>query len=135
MKYAVLAGRILFSLLFLMSGFGHFSAAPVAFASASGVPAASILVPLSGVIEILGAISIIIGYKAKWGAWLIVLFLLPVTFLMHKFWTVTDPMMQQMDMAMFMKNLGLAGAALLIAYFGAGPLSIDNRLKTQTVKS
>ena len=68
-----------------------------------------------------------LGYRAKTGAWLIVLFLVPVTLMMHKFWTVHDPVMAQTQMAMFMKNVALLGAALLITQFGAGPLSLDAR--------
>jgi len=49
--------------------------------------------------------------------------------MLHKFWTIQDPMMRQMDMVMFMKNLGLLGGALFIAFFGAGPASIDNKAK------
>jgi len=61
------------------------------------------------------------------GAWLIVVFLVPVTFTMHAFWAVQDPMMHQFQMAMFMKNIALLGAALLITQFGAGPVSLDAR--------
>jgi putative oxidoreductase len=128
MRYVALTGRILFSLIFLLSGFSHFSPQTTAYAASQGIPMASFLVIFSGIMALAGAISIITGYKAKWGAWLIVLFLVPVTFTMHKFWGITDPMMQQMQMAMFMKNIALTGGALLITYFGAGPLSIDGRL-------
>ncbi|GBD04462.1 Inner membrane protein YqjF [bacterium HR20] len=128
MRYVPLVGRILYSLIFLMSGLTvHFSAQGVQFAEAHGVPAASVLVPLSGILEILGALSIILGYRAKLGAWLLVLFLVPVTFTMHAFWAVTDPMQQSIQMSMFLKNLALLGGALLIAYHGAGPLSLDER--------
>ena len=127
MKYVHLAGRILFSLIFLMSSFGHFSEQTIGFAASKGVPLANVLVPLSGIIEFLGAVSIIFGYKTKWGAVLIIVFLLPVTFMLHNFWTITDPMAQQMDMAAFMKNIGLIGAALMIAYYGSGPLSLDKK--------
>jgi len=127
MKYALLAGRILFALIFLMSGPGHFSAATIGFAASKGVPMASFLVPFSGIIEIIGGLSILFGYKAKWGALLLIVFLIPVTFTLHAFWNVTDPMMRQMDMAAFMKNISMLGAALMISYFGAGPVSIDNK--------
>jgi len=127
MKYSLLAGRILFSIIFIMSSFGHFSEQTIGYAASKGVPAAGVLVPLSGIIELLGGLSIVLGYKIKWGAWLIVLFLLPVTFMLHNFWTISDPMAQQMDMAAFMKNISMIGAALIIAYHGAGPLSLDNR--------
>lgn len=125
MKYIPLIGRILFSLIFLMSSFMHFGATSIAFAVAKGVPAANILVPFTGIMELFGAITIIIGYKARWGAWILLVYLLPVTFIMHNFWTITDPIAKQMDMASFMKNIGLTGAALLIAYFGPGPVSVD----------
>ena len=118
MKFTALIGRILFSLIFLMAVMGHFSAQSIQYATASGVPMASVLVPLR-IISFLGALSIILRYKAKLGGWLIVIFLLPVTFMMHKFWAVSDPMMMQMQMAMFMKNMALVGGALIITYFGA----------------
>ena len=127
MKTIALLGRILFSLIFLTSGFNHFSSESINYASAQGVPIPSLLVPASGILAVLGALSIILGYKARLGAWMIVLFLIPVTLMMHNFWNITDPAMKQMQMAMFMKNISMLGAALLITYFGPGPLSIDNK--------
>lgn len=127
MKFIPLIGRILFSLLFLMAIMGHFSSGTIAYAASAGVPMASIMVPLSGIIAFIGGLSIVLGFKTKIGAWLIIIFLIPVTFMMHKFWTVSDPMAQQMQMANFMKNMGLIGGALFLTYFGAGPISIDNK--------
>jgi putative oxidoreductase len=123
----VLAGRILFSLLFVMSAFGHFSKQTIGFAASQGVPFASLAVPLSGLLALAGGLSILLGYRARLGAWLIVLFLLPVTLLMHKFWTIGDPVMAQMQQIMFLKNVTMLGGALLISQFGAGPVSLDNR--------
>jgi len=125
--YLVPLGRFLYSAIFLMTVFGHFSAGYVGYAAQAGVPAPGLLVPLSGVIAILGGLSITLGYKAKIGGWLIVLFLVPVTLALHNFWAVTDPMMRGIQIAMFMKNVSMLGAALLITYFGAGPLSLDAR--------
>lgn len=127
MVYLVPLGRFLYSAIFLMTLFGHFSAGYIGYAAQAGVPAPGLLVPLSGVIAILGGLSITLGYKAKIGGWLIVLFLVPVTFKMHAFWAVTDPMMHGMQLAMFWKNVSMLGAALLITHFGAGPLSLDAR--------
>ena len=127
MRYLVLIGRVLYSGIFLMTILGHFSQGYIGYAAQQGVPAAGLLVPLSGIIAIAGGLSIALGYKAKIGAWLIVIFLVPVTFAMHNFWAVSDPMMRGMQTAMFMKNLSMLGSALLIAYFGSGPLSLDAR--------
>ena len=117
--------RLLFALIFVMSGFSHFSGETIAYAASQGVPFASFAVPLSGLIAVAGGLSIFLGYYAKIGAWLIVLFLVPVTLMMHKFWGISDPMTAQTQMAMFMKNVALIGGALLISHFGSGPFSLD----------
>jgi len=128
-RYLVPVGRVFFSLIFLLAGPNHFSAQSIGYAASAGVPLASVAVPLSGIIAFVGALSIALGYKAKWGAWLIALFLVPVTISLHNFWAVTDPMMQQIHMAMFMKNVSMLGAALFITQVGSGPLSLDARKK------
>ena len=135
MKYAVLLGRILFSLIFVMASLGHFSKGTIGYAAAQGVPLASIAVPLSGILALLGGLSVTLGYKAKWGSRLLVLFLLPVTAMMHNFWTVKDPMMAQMQQIMFMKNLSILGGALFISHFGSGPLSLDAWLGARSVQA
>ena len=123
----VVLGRFFFALIFLMAGANHFSKQAVGYAVSAGVPLASIAVPLSGVLSIAGGLGILLGYRAKLGAWLLVLFLVPVTVMMHNFWAVHDPMMAQVHMAMFMKNVSMLGAALLISQLGAGPFSLDAR--------
>jgi len=123
----VVLGRFLFALIFLMAGANHFNKQTIGYAASQGVPLASIAVPLSGVVAIAGGLSILLGYRAKIGAWLIVLFLVPVSLMMHKFWTVTDPMMAQIQMILFMKNVSMLGGALLITQLGAGPFSLDAR--------
>ena len=125
-KTVVLLGRIFFSLIFLAAAPNHFAKQTIAYAASQGVPLASLAVPLSGVIAILGGLSILLGYRARLGAWLIALFLIGVT-PMHNFWAVHDPVMAQMQMIMFMKNLAILGGALLISQFGAGPMSLDAR--------
>ncbi|MGB2602928.1 MAG: DoxX family protein [Candidatus Sulfotelmatobacter sp.] len=125
----VLLGRFLFVLIFLMSGPRHFLSQTIAYAAAQGVPMASIAVPFSGLLAFLGGLSILLGYRAKIGAWLIVLFLAGVTPMMHKFWAVTDPMMYQMQFVMFMKNVSMMGGALFISQLGSGPWSLDSRRK------
>jgi putative oxidoreductase len=123
----VVLGRFLFALIFLMAGANHFNKQTIGYAASQGVPLTAIAVPLAGVLAIAGGLSILLGYRAKLGAWLIVFFLVPVSLMMHKFWTVTDPMMAQIQMILFMKNISMLGGALLISQFGAGPSSLDAR--------
>ena len=124
-----LLGRSLFALIFLMSAPIDFSSHTIAYAASQGVPLASIAVPLSGVIALAGGLSILLGYRARIGAWLIALFLAAVTPMMHNFWAVADPMMRQMQFIMFLKNLSMLGGALFISQTGAGPWSLDARGK------
>jgi putative oxidoreductase len=123
----VLTARILYSAIFVFAALGHFSAQTIGYAAAQGVPLANLAVPLSGILSLVGGLSVLVGYHARWGALALIAFLVPVTIMMHNFWAVSDPMMHQMQMVMFMKNLGLIGGALLVYVFGAGPLSLDNR--------
>lgn len=122
-----LLGRFLFALIFLMAGPMHFSSQDIGYAASQGIPLASITVPLTGVIAFLGGLSILLGYRARLGAWLIVLFLAGVTPMMHNFWAVTDPMMHQIQLVMFLKNVSMLGAALFITQVGSGPWSLDAR--------
>jgi putative oxidoreductase len=125
----VLLGRFLFAAIFILSGPRHFMSQTIAYAASQGVFLASFAVPLSGVLALVGGLSILLGYRAKIGAWLIALFLVLITPMMHKFWGITDPMTQQMQMAMFFKNASMLGAALLITQLGSGPWSLDARKK------
>jgi putative oxidoreductase len=123
----VVLGRFFFALIFLMAGASHFSRQTIGFAASQGVLLAPIAVPFSGALAIAGGLSVLLGYRAKVGAWLIALFLVPVTLVMHRFWLVQDPMMAQIQMILFMKNVSMLGGALLISQFGAGPFSLDAR--------
>jgi putative oxidoreductase len=126
-RYAVPVGRVLFAILFVTSGIGHFSQATIAYGAASGVPFASFLIPASGALAIAGALSIALGYRARLGALALIAFLVPVTLTMHQFWNAPDAMTAMMQKVSFLKNTSLVGAALWMAYFGAGPVSLDAR--------
>ncbi len=119
-------GRVLFALLFILSIFGHFSGAAIDDAAAHGVPLATLVVPLTGILAAAGGVMVALGYRARFGAFLLLCFLVPVTLVMHKFWGVADPAVAAMQQAAFMKNLSLVGGTLLIMFYGAGPYSLDD---------
>ena len=108
-------GRILFAMLFIASGVGHLTQreATVAYAESKGLVAAGALVPLSGLMIIAGGLSVLLWSWVDLGAWLLVLFLLATALKMHAFWKEEDAAARQVEMAMFMKNLSLAGAAIV----------------------
>lgn len=126
-KLIVLLGRILFSLIFIMKSLEHFSPNMIDEAMKMGVPLASVLVPIAGLLALLGGFSILLGYKGRWGAWLLVIFLLPTAFAMHRFWQMSDPFATMMHHYCFWKNIALLGSALMITHFGTGSYSLDKR--------
>ena len=126
-EFIVPFGRVLLSLIFIVAGFTHFTGATISYAANSGVPFADVLVPVSGVMAIVGGISVALGVKARMGALLLILFLIPVTFMMHNFWAISDPDMAQQQMTHFMKNIAIFGGLFFVAYYGAGAYSWDRK--------
>ena len=74
----VLAGRLFFAFIFIFGGLSNFSHQTMAYAAAQGVPLASIAVPVAGVLSLVGGLSVLFGYHARIGAWLVALFLVAV---------------------------------------------------------
>lgn len=95
------------------------------FMASEGVPAPRVMLAGAIVFLIAGSLSIILGYKARIGAALLLVFLALATYFFHDFWTVSDPKLKQDQMIHFMKNLALMGAMLLIVANGTGPMSLD----------
>lgn len=120
-------GRVLFALIFLLSAPLLFKHESISAAATAGLPFATMLVPLAGILAFIGGLSVALGYRARWGAVALVLFLVPVTLVMHRFWGISDPQTAQMQMANFLKNMALIGGACFIAYAGAGAYSLDAR--------
>lgn len=140
-------GRVLLSLIFLMSAVGNkipkFSNV-AALMESQGVPAPEILLVGAIVFLILGSLSLIVGYKARIGATLLLIFLMLATYYFHDFWTWPQEAMwvlsvnsdvkmpvAQIEMISFMKNLALMGAMLFVIANGPGPMSLDSRLDRQ----
>jgi len=129
MRNVLLIGRLIFGGYFVYSGLKHFLYAQqtLAYASAHHVP--SVLVPLSGALIIIGGLHVLLGLMPRFGLALILLFLLPVTFVMHAFWADTDPQQRMQDLINFTKNLALVGGTLgFMAVPVPWPLSIDSAL-------
>jgi uncharacterized membrane protein YphA (DoxX/SURF4 family) len=110
---------VLFVALFFGSAVGHLTqtAAMAGYAASKGVPMAKPATAASGVVMVLGGLSVLLGVWGDLGALLLLVFLLPTALLMHAFWRETDPSAKQTEMIQFNKDMALAGAAL--AFFWA----------------
>lgn len=106
-------GRILFAMIFIFSGFGHILGQGVDYAEMKGVPAPAFSVRLGGLLAVAGGLSVLLWYRVDVGALLLLLFLFTAAFKMHDFWALDDAMEKQNQMAHFMKNVSMAGAAIV----------------------
>lgn len=116
--YLIAIGRVLLSLVFILSGISKIIDWPgtAAYMAAQGLPLVPLLLGLAAAIEILGGISLLLGWNARWGAWLLFLYLIPVTVVFHNFWALTGAE-QQTQLVNFLKNLSIMGGLLLVAAY------------------
>jgi len=116
MSVAFLVGRIIVGLYFISSGTRHFTHLKMmaGYAGSKGVPMPQVGVPASGLLLLIGGVSILLGAWPAYGAIAILVFLLPTTFMMHNFWAVQDPMQKMNEMINFTKNWALIGYTLMI---------------------
>jgi len=112
----ILIGRLLLGGFFINSGFKHFSNLTMmaGYSQSKGIPSPKAAVLFSGLLLLIGGLSILLGVYPTVGTIALVLFLVPVTFMMHAFWKVKDPMARMGETVNFTKNLALLGAALML---------------------
>jgi putative oxidoreductase len=115
MSYLFLAGRLLFGGFFAVSGLRHFIQLPAVAADAKSkrVPAPRLAVLGSGLLAFLGGLSVALGAWPRCGVVLLVVFLVPVSLMMHNYWADAQPQSREFNRVQLMKNLALIGAALM----------------------
>lgn len=131
MNYIPLVARIFLTVIFLRSGIGKildFGGTQQLMAT-KGIPLAltGLLLVGSIICELGGGLSVLLGYKARWGAIALILFLIPTTLIFHTNFA------EEMQVIQFLKNLALVGGLLMVFYFGSGPVSFDARNKSSNV--
>jgi putative oxidoreductase len=124
-KFGPVVGRFLIALIFLLSGFSKIGgfAATAGFMASKGLPMAEALLVITIVIEIGAALMLIVGWQARLGAAALFLWMIPVTLVFHNFWAAPAAQ-QQIEMAMFLKNLAMMGALLYVMAYGSGRFSV-----------
>lgn len=116
-RAALALGRALFGGYFVYNGINHFlnRSMMTEYARAKGVPAPEVAVPATGIMILLGGMSLLSGTRPRLGASLIATFLLGVTPQMHAFWDVDDEQQRLSELVNFTKNIALVGGAALAA--------------------
>ena len=115
MEVLFLIGRIIVGAFYLFNAVNHFTNLEMlsGYAASKGVPAPKVAVIGTGLLLLIGGLSILLGYQPVIGVAAIVIFFLGVTFKMHNFWAIEDQQMRMVEMVNFMKNMALMGSALM----------------------
>jgi len=129
-QIGTLLGRVLLSIIFLMSGFGKIRDWPgtAEHMESYGMPLVPFFLTGAIIFELAGGLSLLLGFRARVGALLLIVFLIPATIIFHAFWNVPDEQMR-MQMIQFLKNLAIMGGLFVVLAHGAGPISIDGTSK------
>lgn len=120
-RYLPLIGRILLGLIFVMSGFSKIAnfSGTAQFMASQGVPLTNLALVLAIVVELFGGLSLFTGYRTKFSAPVMVLYLIPVTFIFHADFA------DQNQMVHFLKNLAIMGGLVTVWAHGSGSLSLE----------
>ncbi|RAQ42599.1 DoxX family protein [Arthrospira sp. O9.13F] len=124
MNYIPLIGRAFLATIFINSSVSKILdfAATEEMIALRGLPHPNLMLLGNIVFQLVGAFSLILGYKTRWGAIILILFLIPTTLVFHNF--LDDPAQK----TAFLKNVDLIGSLMMVSYFGPGPVSLDERV-------
>jgi len=133
-KWIRLIGRLALGAIFLFSVVGKLTnwSGMVASAASKGVP--EVLLAGATALELFGAVLLLAGFKTRWGAAALVVFLIPVTLVFHGFWAVQGAQ-HQLQLVQFLKNVAIAGGLLVEFAAGPGAFSLDARARTAPAAS
>ena len=124
--YGPLVGRVLLALIFIIAGYGKLTGfeGTVGYIQSVGLPVPQLAAVIAIIVELGGGIMLVIGWKARWAAAALFIFVFLAGILFHAFWSspADQAMMQQIQ---FMKNLAIMGGMLYVLVYGSGPLSVD----------
>lgn len=131
----MLLGRLCICTIFILSGITKFLQpdATALYMAAKGFPMVSFFLYASAIVEVLGGALLFFGFKTRWSALLLALYLIPVTIIFHNFWNVI-PLESELQLIHFLKNLAIFGGLLYITATGAGKVSLDYLFGTDTCK-
>lgn len=120
---AALLGRILIAILFIPAGWGKISgfAGTAGYIASKGLPLPEVGAAVAIAVELIGGILLVLGFKTRWAAAALILFMIPTTYFFHAFWA--DPAQANA----FWKNVAITGGLLYIWAFGPGRFAVDRQ--------
>lgn len=129
LNVGILVSRICLCSLYLWAGWSKIWdwKVTVAYMQSKKIPYISVLLPLSIFCQLFGGMSVLLGWYARWGSLLLILFTIPATLAMHSFWKEIGPM-RLVEKTFFMKDIAILGGLLLLTILGSGSFSLDARM-------
>jgi putative oxidoreductase len=126
--FVAVIARVLMALMFILAGLSKFGAlsGTAGYIASKGLPVPMVLAILTGTLETVGGLALVVGFQARIVGLALALFTLLASVIFHNFWAMTADQ-QFVQQLMFMKNLSVAGGLLLVFVMGPGPLSLDAR--------
>jgi len=123
----MLLGRIAIAAIFILSGLGKFMdvEGTSAYMASKGLTMIPFFLYAAATLEILAGLALLIGFKTRWAALLLALFMIPLILLFHAFWEVEGPVARAAEMVAFLKDLAIFGGLLYIASVGPGKYALD----------
>lgn len=118
-----LLGRFCIAAIFVLSGINKILSwnENIAFMQSQGMVMYTQLFLIGAIlVEIAGGLCIAFGYRTSLFATLLALYLIPVTYIFHHFWTIVDPAAKQMQTIEFLKNLAIFGGLLVLSSTAIG---------------
>jgi putative oxidoreductase len=124
--WGLLLGRLMLAYIFVLSGYGKIVgfAGTAGYMAKYGMPMVEVLLVATIAIELVGGLMLVVGWKARWAALAIFLFIIPATLIFHAFWAVPQEQVM-MQTIQFQKNLAIMGGMLFVFFCGPGRLSLD----------
>ena len=122
----LLIARITMGILFIVPAIRQITSyqGTVKYFASLGFPSPEVVVVIAVIIEIVAGAMLIVGWKTRWAAWALIVYVLIATAFAHRFWQF--PEAQQFNqLNHFLKNLAIIGGLLYIISFGPGRLSVD----------
>jgi putative oxidoreductase len=128
---AVLVARVMLALLFILSGFGKIGGfeGTAGYIASKGMPLPQLMAAGAIAVELGAGLLLLVGYKARWAAMAIFLFMIPTTLIFHNFWAA-PPDKAMMEQIGFLKNVSIMGGLLMVWAFGPGRLALGGEPAT-----
>lgn len=132
----MLLGRICLSAIFILAAIGKLMdyEGTAQYMASKGLTMIPVFLYGAAIVELIGGLMILFGFKARIGAVILLLYLIPTTLIFHDFWNVSDAIMRQIQMIMFLKNLAIFGGLLYIICAGPGKVAFCSRCCTENPK-